>query len=349
MAAGNRLVSTNLSLKNCDQSMLRSEKPYPQPNPRLYCIFCNSANHSSNECRKYKSSKMFWKQVLDERRCKNCLRLFHKADRCYNESFCHLRACRRIDKHSEILCNVRYINYHYHPRVQKRYSNNIFVQNEVSMRPPYISRQHNGESSSNALARSSYHGRILPVQKTNRGEICQNSQSYSSSISNNLCDQGSQTTNYVSTAVSNVSTQTCEFQNPEKLSPKVMVTKGCQTENKSFVEGSAQTRVFIPPSEHIYNEIPAAMVGKVNFASIGYVIKKEARVISSDAKKCDKLINCDPPSIRNVSSDANDHLRFTEGSHSTQSPIDPLMSLTNVVAKAREEAMKGFRNFPRWK
>ena len=114
------------------------------------------------------------------------------------------------------------------------------------MRPPYIFRQHNGESS-----RSSYHGRILPAQKTNRGEICQNSQSYSSSISNNLCDQGSQTTNYVSTAVSNISTQTWEFRNPEKLSPKVMVTKGCQTENRSFVEGSAQTRVFIPPSEHM--------------------------------------------------------------------------------------------------
>ena len=86
-----------------------SLKPsYMQPDPCRFCVFCWTSNHSSHQCEKFNNSKCFWNIVLEDRRCKNCLRLFHQSHKCYNRSFCHLVNCSRLDKHSPVLCHARY-------------------------------------------------------------------------------------------------------------------------------------------------------------------------------------------------------------------------------------------------
>ena len=79
---------------------------YYQPNPHHFCIFCRVLGHSSHSCDKYRDSHSFWVKVLEERRCKNCLRLFHHSNNCFDKSLCKLN-CKRRDKHSSILCYVR--------------------------------------------------------------------------------------------------------------------------------------------------------------------------------------------------------------------------------------------------
>ena len=92
-----------------------SKTPYIQPNPLLFCIFCEVADHFSHECEIFKTSQLFWKKILDDRRCKNCLRLYHRSDKCYNHSFCNVFNCRRKDKHSPVICGLRYVkNYNQH-------------------------------------------------------------------------------------------------------------------------------------------------------------------------------------------------------------------------------------------
>ena len=114
-------VRERLSNLNAEQSSLRMvndpgilsvhKTPYIQPNPSMFCIFCSTANHHSHECQKYNSSKPFWEKVLVDRRCKNCLRLFHRSDKCFNRSYCRLFGCKRTDKHNSVLCHVRYAKY----------------------------------------------------------------------------------------------------------------------------------------------------------------------------------------------------------------------------------------------
>ena len=99
--------------------------PYVQPNPRWFCVFCTSSKHSSVQCHRYQDSNKFWQRVLVDRRCRNCLRLFHRADKCYNESLCHLKGCKRQDKHNPVLCHHRYKN-QYWPNSYKRSFENAF-------------------------------------------------------------------------------------------------------------------------------------------------------------------------------------------------------------------------------
>ena len=64
-----------------------SRTPYGKPNPSLFCIFCSTAYHHSHERQRYNSSRLFWEKVLVDRRCKNCLRLYHRSDKFFNRSF----------------------------------------------------------------------------------------------------------------------------------------------------------------------------------------------------------------------------------------------------------------------
>ena len=100
--------------------------PYLQPNPRWFCIFCASGNHSSVQCQRYQSSNEFWQKVLVDRRCRNCLRLFHHADKCYNESLCRLKGCNRQDKHNPVLCHVRYRKNKFWSNGYRRHFDNPF-------------------------------------------------------------------------------------------------------------------------------------------------------------------------------------------------------------------------------
>ena len=132
-----------------------------------------------------------------------------------------------------------------------------------------------------------------------------------------------------------------------------------------MVDVAVQTRVCIPPSDHIYNNIPPGMVDNVDVFSIGYVIKKDKMKNSNSTKMDEKLISCNSKEdVRIANGDSTrkidtstenysstDNYRVTGNTYvpSTQSSIDQFISLTDVVAKAKYQAMKGFRNFPHWK
>ena len=105
--------------------------PYIQPNPRWFCIFCASGSHSSVQCQRYQSSYEFWQKVLVDRRCRNCLRLFHRADKCYNESLCCLKRCKRQDKHNPVLCHLRFKNQFWYNNGYKRYFENTISSSHI--------------------------------------------------------------------------------------------------------------------------------------------------------------------------------------------------------------------------
>ena len=130
-------------MNNCRQlnAFQSPRTPYPQPNPNLFCVFCATANHNSNECSKYSSSKSFWQRVLADRRCKNCLRLYHRSDKCYSRSYCHFSACKRSDKHNSILCNLRYRTYQQPDFQQNHWFNGAQQPVNRSYRPRF-KRQH---------------------------------------------------------------------------------------------------------------------------------------------------------------------------------------------------------------
>ena len=116
--------------------------PNFQPNPELFCVVCQTANHHSHECRRYRSSKAFWEKVLQDRRCKNCLRLFHRSNTCFNRSLCNVPECKRKDKHSPIVCSARYSRYQYFPKYHKNYGYNA-PQNHVFVPFNYQPRRQN--------------------------------------------------------------------------------------------------------------------------------------------------------------------------------------------------------------
>ena len=76
--------------------------------PKMWCIFCSTPDHASHDCRMYNTSEGFWSHVHGDRLCKNCLRPYHKAEKCYNRSVCKIGGCLRKDKHSPVLCRLRY-------------------------------------------------------------------------------------------------------------------------------------------------------------------------------------------------------------------------------------------------
>ena len=75
---------------------------------RHWCIFCKNYDHLSHSCIKFRSKEQYWEQILAERRCKNCLRFYHKSTNCYDHSFCKNINCYRKDKHSPVLCESNY-------------------------------------------------------------------------------------------------------------------------------------------------------------------------------------------------------------------------------------------------
>ena len=103
-------VSTVFTSQSAISSLTSSNASQPVThstlsiNPKFFCIFCNSDSHSSHCCHKFNSSQDFWFIILSEKRCKNCFRHHHQAVKCYDNSFCKLKYCRRSDKHSPVLC-----------------------------------------------------------------------------------------------------------------------------------------------------------------------------------------------------------------------------------------------------
>ena len=124
---------------NAEKILLKSVKPpYPQPNPWSYCLFCESASHSSHDCCKFHDTNLFWKKILEDRRCKNCLRLYHHSNRCFDRNLCYVKGCRRLEKHSSVLCKLRFMKIN----SQKDYFYHEFQENssKYRMSPPLLSK-----------------------------------------------------------------------------------------------------------------------------------------------------------------------------------------------------------------
>ena len=124
-------------------------------NPRWFCIFCCSDSHPSAQCKRYQSSNQFWQKVLVDRRCRNCLRLFHRADKCYNESLCPVKGCKRQDKHNSVLCNLRYKSNKFWSNAYKRHFDNPFP--HLNTRDHHFSNYRTCKGSSKLSAVSKVH------------------------------------------------------------------------------------------------------------------------------------------------------------------------------------------------
>ena len=339
-----------------------------QPNPCLYCIFCDRGNHSSHECERFRNSGQFWEKVSLDRRCKNCLRMFHRSNKCYDRSFCVLNGCRRYDKHSPILCHARFVKYYRNSNGQNGYYKRDSRFNGISsphqtlwyrkINKKFQPNKHILEHSPN---HEFSHRKINPFKF--KGDQSSNFRLKSASSQTQMFQPQSSPVRVPLERV-NMSTQTSEFENPKNITTKTSYSKSCQTDN-CMVDVSVQTRVFIPPSDHIYNNIPPGMVDNVDVFSIGYVIKKDKMKNSNSTKMDEKLSSCNSKGdVRIAHGDSTRKIDTTTEKYSstdnycvtgntcvpsTQSSIDPFISLTDVVTKAKYQAMKGFRNFPHWK
>ena len=220
--------------QNIPRSFPQSPRtPSIQPNPKLYCIFCNTASHHSHQCNKYKNSQQFWQAVLETRRCKNCLRLFHRSNKCFNQSFCHLMGCRRQDKHSPVLCRMNYIKYHLDDGVPHSWSIGRCNINSV---PNFFNRRH-------YVSRKFNHSSSVSFNK-----VCAHSEN--AHVQTDIIHQASCKSNVSPCDKISISTQTDPC---EELTS--ICTQTSQTENIS-VTVSCQTALQIPPSTNIFNYFP---------------------------------------------------------------------------------------------
>ena len=126
----------------------RSQHIFSACNPKRVCIFCGSKEHNSHNCRKFNHSSQFWTAVYNEKRCKNCLRQFHFSNHCFDSSFCLISNCRRRDKHSPILCNLRYMSSNFSPKSSKSQS--------YSVKNCNVSSHHSSESYQDILNGGSF-------------------------------------------------------------------------------------------------------------------------------------------------------------------------------------------------
>ena len=91
-----------------DRSRSRYQTPPRRPSPvQFNCPFCETNDHSDNECKKYDNRDAYWQHVMRKRWCSNCLRSGHRWRDCFKESKCAL-SCDRVDKHVSVLCDKYY-------------------------------------------------------------------------------------------------------------------------------------------------------------------------------------------------------------------------------------------------
>ena len=197
---------------------------YYQPNPHFFCVFCQVSEHSSHACVKYSDSHSFWIKILQDRRCKNCLRLFHHSNNCFDKSLCNFR-CNRRDKHSSVLCYVRdHLNYENHSDHSSK-----------PMSPPqYISGYKPGEFSHDYFYPQSYRNGTYISKRSKRNnyrteKVATNSQSCLTELA-------------IIPKV-NVSTQTEDLY--EELGVD-KISQTCQTEFERLVTANVQSSVDTP-------------------------------------------------------------------------------------------------------
>ena len=211
------------------------QPPYMQHDPFKFCVFCWTSNHPSHQCEKFNNSKSFWNIVLEDRRCKNCLRLFHQSHKCYDRNFCHLVNCRRQDKHSPVLCRIRYWKGNFGNRTTSSRGSFVCSENNSSLMYHENNIQH---SKFHHLPPVKLHGRHFQNRRDDKfrrtkDKSCQAESQY-------FCK------NSVSTQIEFVSNN---FDAGEKI------TRSCQTENP-LVSKVVQTSLQIPPATDIYQFFP---------------------------------------------------------------------------------------------
>ena len=216
-----------------------------QPNPCSYCVFCNTGDHVSHECSRFKSGKMFWERVLLERRCKNCLRLFHRAENCFNQSFCYLD-CSRRDKHSSVLCGARYTRYQNRPGmfIPKYYNHSAKSYGAAHRNPRY--RWYSDVKGKFFPAQYSDEHFLLTNPKICKSKNEKSIKGPSVSLNKNYkCISQSCQTEVCAVSKRDNSTQTEVFE--ESVSSHCQkFSQGSQTENLA-VTTSIQTEIYIPP------------------------------------------------------------------------------------------------------
>ena len=99
----------------CPSSNASPVSTTSREDPKKVCVFCRVTDHGSHCCKMYSGGEGFSIHLHKERRCRNCLRLYHKAGTCYDPSFCEIRGCSRSDKHSPVICRQRYMNHNPSP------------------------------------------------------------------------------------------------------------------------------------------------------------------------------------------------------------------------------------------
>ena len=316
---------------------------YVQPNPVLMCVFCFTANHASHECERFQSPKKFWEILLLERRCQNCLRFYHKSHKCFDQTFCNLKGCRRFDKHSPVLCHARYVrNLHQFNGYKHFYKSKM----RVNVAEYYHPQPFNSKKSSHHLHPNIHNSEPLPLY--NHRRRCKKL----AGRSKHRCNFKSSSDNvYVpETQVHakntvNVSTQTLDLKRDVAMESKM---SQCSAKEKILVSVSVQTEVNIPPFVDVNRDSPDDFVELVDESGSRSIIKKD------DYEKRNNYEYMDVPSAtctKNLYPDvkkpaAAENLSYPEVKQPTADPFD---SISEVVAKAREQAIKGFRNFPHWK
>ena len=46
--------------------------------------------------------------MVKQKRCKNCLKQFHRSEHCFDDNYCVIKSCSRTDKHSPCVCRQRF-------------------------------------------------------------------------------------------------------------------------------------------------------------------------------------------------------------------------------------------------
>ena len=278
-------VSDPITVKG-QPSMAKPPQTHPKPNPLLFCLFCFTGNHTSHECWKFKSSELFWKKILEQRRCKNCLRLYHQSNKCYNKNMCNVMGCSRVDKHSTILCRQRYKNNFHAPKVHPHFSENT-SRSHVS--GPFVSKYRLANRYSNSFLpferlyrkrrRKFSHGikgYDHKLYQTKTGRSQQRQIEVYSVPSENLSIQTSEPVMFEQLQVPQKRSQSCQVEiratkievstqtpNWEKCkTPSVDKFSQASNTKYSSVGKSVQTSLLIPPSTDIFQYFPVFVNGK---------------------------------------------------------------------------------------
>ena len=91
-----------------DRSRSRYQTPPRKSSPaRFNCPFCESQDHTEDECKLYNDRNLYWQHIQRKRWCSNCLRTGHRWRDCFKEQSCKL-SCNRVDKHVSVLCDQYY-------------------------------------------------------------------------------------------------------------------------------------------------------------------------------------------------------------------------------------------------